>query len=100
VVSGFTKDRSQVYHNVDGHRVDDGRYHGLQQEVLSLPSGKLAYQTCTFAYGTDASFYRLNRRWSRCTAGAEMQKRFCHSLLPAPGAHHVRATGTSLSARL
>ena len=43
-------------------RVDDGRYGKFQSEISAfIPSERLISDPVrTFAYGTDASFYRLN----------------------------------------
>lgn len=51
-----------VYKNVDGHRFDDGRYKAFMQEISEfIPSARQFTDPIrTFAYGTDASFYRLN----------------------------------------
>ena len=53
-----------VYKNIDGHRFDDGRYKAFQEELLKfIPKERMFSDPVrTFAYGTDASFYRLNPR--------------------------------------
>ena len=52
------------YRNVDGERIDDGRYTAFQQDISSfVPAERIITDSVrTFAYGTDASFYRLNPR--------------------------------------
>ena len=56
VSPGLTK-----YNNVDGGRIDDGRYTNFKAEVGKLIPQERLYTdpVKTFAYGTDASFYRL-----------------------------------------
>lgn len=51
-----------VFKNVDGHRFEDGRYKAFVEEITAfLPKERLYSDPVrTFAYGTDASFYRLN----------------------------------------
>jgi D-lactate dehydrogenase len=51
-----------VYKNVDGHRFEDGRYKAFTDEVSQFIPKERMYSDAvrTFAYGTDASFYRLN----------------------------------------
>ena len=51
-----------VYANKDGHRVEDGRYAAFAAEISAfVPEGRqFTDPVRTFAYGTDASFYRLN----------------------------------------
>ncbi|KDD71949.1 hypothetical protein H632_c4119p0, partial [Helicosporidium sp. ATCC 50920] len=52
---------ARTYRNLDGHRVDDGRYAAFAADVSSLlPSQRIITDPLrTFAYGTDASAYRL-----------------------------------------
>lgn len=100
MVSDFTKDlQPGVYHNVDGHRVDDGRYTAFKGDILAVvPEARIFTDPVrTFAYGTDASFYRLNPKMVvKVHSEAEMQK-----ILPLARKHSVpvtfRAAGTSLS---
>ena len=49
------------YSNVDGGRIDDGRYTNFKADVGKLIPEERLYTdpVKTFAYGTDASFYRL-----------------------------------------
>lgn len=51
-----------VFENKDGHRVEDGRYAAFAAEISTfIPEGRqFTDPVRTFAYGTDASFYRLN----------------------------------------
>lgn len=51
-----------VYRNIDGYREEDGRYTRFTQEISSFIPGERQFTdpVRTFAYGTDASFYRLN----------------------------------------
>lgn len=51
-----------VYENKDGHRVEDGRYAAFAAEISSFVPAERQFTdpVRTFAYGTDASFYRLN----------------------------------------
>ncbi len=50
------------YANVDGHRVEDGRYAAFIADIAAFIPEARRYTDAlrTFAYGTDASFYRLN----------------------------------------
>ena len=50
-----------IYQNVDGMRVDDGRYTAFKSKVRTLLGEERVVDdpVRTFAYGTDASFYRL-----------------------------------------
>ena len=54
--------RATEYKNADGMRIDDGRYTSFKKAVRE----KLGEESVvddpvrTFAFGTDASFYRLN----------------------------------------
>jgi D-lactate dehydrogenase len=91
--------RPDVYYNVDGHRVDDGRYIAFAKDVAKfIPEARVFTDPLrTFAYGTDASFYRLNPKMViKVHTEEEMQK-----LLPLAKQHDVpvtfRAAGTSLS---
>lgn len=88
-----------VYYNVDGHRVDDGRFTSFAKDVAQLiPAARVFTDPVrTFAYGTDASFYRLNPKMViKVHNEAEIAK-----LLPIARKHDVpvtfRAAGTSLS---
>lgn len=88
-----------VFENKDGHRFDDGRYTAFRQEVEQFIGQERIFTdpVRTFAYGTDASFYRLNPKMViKVHNEAEIKK-----LLPIAKAHGVpvtfRAAGTSLS---
>ena len=50
-----------AYQNVDGLRVDDGRYTAFKSEVRAMLGEERVVDdpVRTFAFGTDASFYRL-----------------------------------------
>jgi len=91
--------QQDVYENVDGRRFDDGRYKAFMQDVGEfVPEARLFTDPVrTFAYGTDASFYRLNPKLViKVNSEAEMQR-----ILPIATKHEVpvtfRAAGTSLS---
>lgn len=95
-----TKDlKPDVYYNVDGHRVDDGRFTSFAKDVKQfLPAARIFTDPVrTFAYGTDASFYRLNPKMVIKVHSEEEMTR----LLPIARKHDVpvtfRAAGTSLS---
>ena len=49
-----------LYRNVDGHRNEDGRYAAFTNEISGFIPKDRQYTDAvrTFAYGTDASFYR------------------------------------------
>ncbi|KAH7615608.1 hypothetical protein Ndes2526B_g09647 [Nannochloris sp. 'desiccata'] len=87
------------WENVDGRRIEDGRYAAFIQDVSSfIPKARqFTDPVRTFAYGTDASFYRLNPKLVlKITSEEEIQK-----ILPIAEKHGVpvtfRAAGTSLS---
>lgn len=95
-----TKDlKPDVYYNVDGHRVDDGRFTSFAKDVKQfIPAARIFTDPVrTFAYGTDASFYRLNPKMVIKVHSEEEMTR----LLPIARQHDVpvtfRAAGTSLS---
>lgn len=52
----------RLHRNVDGHRFEDGRYAAFTQEISDFIPRERQYTdpVRTLAYGTDASFYRLN----------------------------------------
>jgi D-lactate dehydrogenase len=100
VKSDHFKDlKADVYYNVDGYRVDDGRFTSFAAEVQTLiPAARVFTDPLrTFAYGTDASFYRLNPKMVVKVHSEEEMTR----LLPLARKHQVpvtfRAAGTSLS---
>ena len=87
------------YRNVDGERIDDGRYARFITEVSRLvPADRIITDSVRkFAYGTDASFYRLVPQVVvKVASEAEVQR-----ILPLALAHRTpvtfRAAGTSLS---
>lgn len=87
------------FKNVDGHRFDDGRYQDFAKEIDSfIPEARrFTDPVRTFAYGTDASFYRLNPKMVvKVHNEDEIRK-----ILPIAVKHQVpvtfRAAGTSLS---
>jgi D-lactate dehydrogenase len=87
------------YRNVDGERIEDGRYAAFQADVASfVPAERIITDSVrTFAYGTDASFYRLNPRVVvKVSSEAEVRR-----ILPLALKHRTpvtfRAAGTSLS---
>ncbi|KAK9818314.1 hypothetical protein WJX72_010431 [[Myrmecia] bisecta] len=88
-----------VYRNIDGHRVEDGRYAAFTAEISQfIPSARqFTDPVRTFAYGTDASFYRLNPKMVVKVHSEEEISR----ILPIARKHGVpvtfRAAGTSLS---
>ncbi|WIA35081.1 hypothetical protein OEZ86_003567 [Tetradesmus obliquus] len=88
-----------VFKNVDGHRFDDGRYTAFRQEVEQFVGQERIFTdpVRTFAYGTDASFYRLNPKMViKVHSEAELKR-----IMPIAKRHGVpitfRAAGTSLS---
>eukprot|EP00884_Botryococcus_braunii_P003109 jgi/Botrbrau1/1279/Bobra.0163s0062.1 len=87
------------YANIDGQRVDDGRYAAFNADIAAFIPGvrRLTDALRTFAYGTDASFYRLQPKIV-VKVGTEEEMR---KILPLAKKHQVpvtfRASGTSLS---
>jgi hypothetical protein len=94
VSPGLTK-----YSNVDGGRIDDGRYTNFKAEVGKLIPEERLYTdpVKTFAYGTDASFYRLLPQIVVKVHNENEVK----EILPMAAKHETpvtfRAAGTSLS---
>ena len=90
---------TRVYQNVDGERHDDGRYQSFMKEIGDFIPEKRCFtdKVRTFAYGTDASFYRLNPKLVVKVINEEEIRR----ILPIASKHQVpvtfRAAGTSLS---
>lgn len=87
------------YLTVLSRRFDDGRYQAFREEIQQFISQERVYTdpVRTFAYGTDASFYRLNPKMVvKVHNEAELKK-----ILPIAKRHGVpvtfRAAGTSLS---
>ena len=88
-----------VFKNQDGHRFDDGRYKAFQAEISAFIGEERQFTdpVRTLAYGTDASFYRLNPKLVvKVHNEAEIKR-----ILPIAAKHGVpvtfRAAGTSLS---
>ena len=52
------------YRNIDGYREEDGRYAAFMKDISAFIPEQRQFTdpVRTFAYGTDASFYRLNPR--------------------------------------
>lgn len=77
-----------VYRNIDGYREEDGRYARFTEEISHfIPSQRqFTDPVRTFAYGTDASFYRLNPRMvvKVCTLSLG-----CSAKCPASLAHPI-----------
>ena len=50
------------YRNIDGYREEDGRYAAFMKDISAFIPEQRQFTdpVRTFAYGTDASFYRLN----------------------------------------
>ncbi|KAK9807175.1 hypothetical protein WJX73_004038 [Symbiochloris irregularis] len=91
--------KPNTYYNVDGQRFEDGRYAAFAREISSFVPVERQFTdpVRTYAYGTDASFYRLNPRMVvKVHSEAEVAK-----ILPIAHKHQVpvtfRAAGTSLS---
>lgn len=88
-----------VYENKDGFRVEDGRYAAFKADLAAfIPEKDLITDAVrTYAYGTDASFYRLLPKMVVKVQDEEQVRR----LLPLAAKHGVpvtfRAAGTSLS---
>ena len=87
------------YSNVDGGRIDDGRYTNFKADVAKLIPEERLYTdpVKTFAYGTDASFYRLLPQIVVKVHNEQEVK----EILPMAAKHATpvtfRAAGTSLS---
>ena len=87
------------YSNVDGGRIDDGRYTAFKKDASAIVPVERMYTdpVKTFAYGTDASFYRLLPQVVVKIHDEDEVKR----ILPVAAKHQTpvtfRAAGTSLS---
>lgn len=90
-----------VFKNVDGRRIEDGRYaafiNRLQREGIIAENKILSDPVRTFAYGTDASFYRLNPRYVIKISSEDEIKRILPIALELGVPVTFRAAGTSLS---
>eukprot|EP01025_Chloroclados_australasicus_P065931 TRINITY_DN900_c0_g2_i1.p1 TRINITY_DN900_c0_g2~~TRINITY_DN900_c0_g2_i1.p1 ORF type:complete len:1084 (-),score=148.29 TRINITY_DN900_c0_g2_i1:617-3868(-) len=94
-----TTQQEGIFYNVDGQRFEDGRYAAFLKEAEAVvpKSRQITDPVRTFAYGTDASFYRLNpKAVLKVHTEEEVAK-----ILPIASKHQVpvtfRAAGTSLS---
>ena len=89
-----------VWQNLDGHRIEDGRYARFVEliEKDGIPSSRIYTDPLrTHAYGTDASFYRLN---PKVVVRAVTEQEVITLLHRAQQCHTpvtFRAAGTSLS---
>lgn len=87
------------YRNVDGERIDDGRYTRFKEDVARIVTDdRIITDTIRkFAYGTDASFYRLV---PQVVVKVKSEKEV-QAILPIALKHRTpvtfRAAGTSLS---
>ena len=94
-----TASKPVIFKNVDGERHDDGRYQDFIKEINAFIPDKRCFtdKVRTFAYGTDASFYRLNPKLVVKVVNEEEIRK----ILPIATKHQVpvtfRAAGTSLS---
>ena len=90
---------AKVYANVDGHRIDDGRYTNFKGDLAGIVPSERIYTdpVRVFAYGTDASFYRL---LPQMVVKIHDEKEVTR-ILPKAKKHSTpvtfRAAGTSLS---
>jgi len=91
--------QTSVFENRDGYRIDDGRYTTFRNEISAFIPEKQIFTDPVrmFAYGTDASFYRLNPK-AVIKVHSEKEVR---QILPVAAKLGVpvtfRAAGTSLS---
>lgn len=91
--------RAAVWENKDGRRIEDGRYAAFSQAISDFIPKERQFTdpVRTFAYGTDASFYRLNPKMVVKVHTEEEVRR----ILPIAARMQVpvtfRAAGTSLS---
>ena len=89
----------QQYRNVDGMRHDDGRYTAFKEDVRKIVGADRVIDdpVRTFAFGTDASFYRLT---PQAVVKVRSEEEVV-DVLAASRAHQTpvtfRAAGTSLS---
>jgi len=101
IYGGAQPAAAQEFRNVDGERIEDGRYGAFRDEALSSgavrSSNVFEDPVRTFAYGTDASFYRLVPKMVLKVEREDEVRR----LLPLAAKHSTpvtfRAAGTSLS---
>ena len=90
-----------VFENVDGGRIEDGRYKQfisrLEREGIVKENQVLSDPVRTFAYGTDASFYRLNPKYVIKVANEDEIRRILPIARELGVPVTFRAAGTSLS---
>lgn len=88
-----------VWKNMDGMRVDDGRYQLFLKKVKEIvPEERCIVDPVrTFAYGTDASFYRLNPKMVVKVHSEEEVQRLLPLAREMGTPVTFRAAGTSLS---
>jgi len=89
------------WQNIDGQRHEDGRYAKfvarLQAEGIVPDKSVISDPVRTFAYGTDASFYRLNPKYVIKVANEEQVARILPIARELKVPVTFRAAGTSLS---
>ena len=90
------------YRNVDGERIDDGRYTRFKAEVANIvPEERIITDLVRkFAYGTDASFYRLVPQVIVKVASEREVQRILPLALKHGTPVTFRAAGTSLSGQV
>ena len=88
-----------VYRNIDGRRFEDGRYAAFMNEISAFipKSRQFTDPVRTFAYGTDASFYRLNPKLVVKVHNEEELQRILPIAEQLAVPVTFRAAGTSLS---
>lgn len=88
-----------VYRNIDGRRFEDGRYAAFINEISAFipKSRQFTDPVRTFAYGTDASFYRLNPKLVVKVHNEEELQRILPIAEQLAVPVTFRAAGTSLS---
>lgn len=91
--------QENTYANVDGRRVEDGRYAAFINEISAFipTSRQFTDPVRTFAYGTDASFYRLNPKLVVKVHTEEEVQRILPIARQLAVPVTFRAAGTSLS---
>ncbi len=91
--------QDDVYRNIDGRRYEDGRYAAFINEISAFipKSRQFTDPVRTFAYGTDASFYRLNPKLVVKVHNEEELQRILPIARQMAVPVTFRAAGTSLS---
>jgi len=99
VVQTSTSTEAPVFVNEDGKRIEDGRYAAFMKEITEFipESRQFTDPVRTFAYGTDASFYRLNPRLVVKVHTEEDMKKILPIAQKLGVPITFRAAGTSLS---